>query len=656
MKKIVWVLCFTWLAGCATSTTDEQSQAAAGENNSETEQGIENAEETEVNPQTEAEALNNEETSEATDPVESPVDPAERTETEGPVEVQLDTQFAVRTDINLDENVYAITAGQEDSVLICGQSNIYKVSEENGAVALLEASCDALVLMDDRLYFNSRKNGEFFYVELGNDSLEVTTVMTNDDSQAIRNFHIWEKDDGTTLLMSQGSAGVGEYNPQTDSFETLNKEDLIALHVAAIPGTKTVVIGTTKTIRMLNGTEETTLASGSADFGWFVEGANGAWNFASANPIGFSTMTALAGNVAPPTVDSTMKPGGQPFVIREGIATSWSELLALDWETDESGAPLLKITGRYSKTYNVPGRTVHRHYVDVLDRDGDTIIAAHDKGVTWFDLKTQGAEPDITTDALVLKMSPYEAGGPATGIIVLRNNGEADLVVTDITVDNEKFSWVSDSLVDSETPEELMVLAPGDSSYFNVEFVGGEGAEVARVSISTNDPDEPQIDVTARVNYPNVGPGHHIPSILIPDASGKLHSLADWSGMVLYAKFFNGVCVHCAHELPFIVHDYLPNYAADGFQAVIVHVGNELPNGCKLADEYEGAFPLLLDSDNTLLDVYQQVGPEAVLFPLGYLVDQDNTVQYIYNDPNDLDEVTESPASLLDDVEELLGL
>ena len=104
-----------------------------------------------------------------------------------------------------------------------------------------------------------------------------------------------------------------------------------------------------------------------------------------------------------------------------------------------------------------------------------------------------------------------------------------------------------------------------------------------------------------------------------------------------------------------IIEEYIPVYGEEGFQPVIVHVGDQLAFGCDLARDFGESLPLLLDSDDTLLNIYQQVGPESVLFPLAYLTDRDSTVQYVYNNPEDENEETKSPKTLLSDLEALLA-
>ena len=102
-----------------------------------------------------------------------------------------------------------------------------------------------------------------------------------------------------------------------------------------------------------------------------------------------------------------------------------------------------------------------------------------------------------------------------------------------------------------------------------------------------------------------------------------------------------------------IAEQYMPAYAAQGFQAVIIHTGDDVGYGCDLATETSGVFPVLLDTDNTILDIFQQVGPDAILFPLAFLIDRDGVIRHVYNEKELPGEV--SPHTLIEDVEALLA-
>jgi len=159
----------------------------------------------------------------------------------------------------------------------------------------------------------------------------------------------------------------------------------------------------------------------------------------------------------------------------------------------------------------------------------------------WLDVTEQESAPDIHSNNLVLKMSPFEPGGPSSVLALFLNKGHAPLEVTDIAIDNDQFTYTLDSPDAGVDGVPFLTIAPGDSGYFELAYPGGDGQEVAKITLTTNDPDEPTYTITARVNFPNIEPGFTLPSDLVPDSEGRLHSLADWQGKIKYAKFFNGL-------------------------------------------------------------------------------------------------------------------
>jgi len=102
-----------------------------------------------------------------------------------------------------------------------------------------------------------------------------------------------------------------------------------------------------------------------------------------------------------------------------------------------------------------------------------------------------------------------------------------------------------------------------------------------------------------------------------------------------------------------IADEYIPAYADQGFRPVIIHTGTDVGYGLNLSGDTAGVFPVLLDTDNTILDVFQQLGPEAILFPLAFLVDRNGVIRHVYNEKELPGEV--SPHTLIEDVEALLA-
>ena len=328
------------------------------------------------------------------------------------------------TDLDMGANTYAFVDGGEGALFVCGESQIFRVTEADGAEPYLDAKCDVITVMGDKLYYNSRTSGQLFHLLLAGNSAEGEPVGDSEASP-IRSMSISNQGESSVLFMAQGESGVTQYDPASNEVVTVSTEPMNALHVSSIPGTETVLVGTSTGIRTLGSGPETEILSGATDIGWVEEDEEGNWRFATVNPLGVSVFSLDGSLSSAPVLESTLSPGAHPFVVGKGFASLWSEIVALEWEVTAENQVGLKISGRYAETYAAPGRTVHRHFVDVLSQEDDTVIALHDQGVSWFDVEEQGQEPDIHAKNLVLKMSPPELGGPASVLALIQNKVKA---------------------------------------------------------------------------------------------------------------------------------------------------------------------------------------------------------------------------------------
>ena len=70
---------------------------------------------------------------------------------------ELNTRFALRTDLIMDDNAYAITSGADGELYVCKAK--FRITETEGAAPYLDASCDVITVMGDRLYYNRERAG-----------------------------------------------------------------------------------------------------------------------------------------------------------------------------------------------------------------------------------------------------------------------------------------------------------------------------------------------------------------------------------------------------------------------------------------------------------------------------------------------------------------
>lgn len=101
-----------------------------------------------------------------------------------------------------------------------------------------------------------------------------------------------------------------------------------------------------------------------------------------------------------------------------------------------------------------------------------------------------------------------------------------------------------------------------------------------------------------------------------------------------------------------IENDYLPTYGPQGLSAFVVHAGMNTPFAVSLTAKNALTFSLILDTDETVFDVFSQTTPTSLPFPLGYLVDRKGIIRHIYSG---YVEGEISPPTLTDDITALLA-
>lgn len=101
--------------------------------------------------------------------------------------------------------------------------------------------------------------------------------------------------------------------------------------------------------------------------------------------------------------------------------------------------------------------------------------------------------------------------------------------------------------------------------------------------------------------------------------------------------------------MPSVETDLHQKYLSQGFTALVIHVGNQLFYAGQISEEANLTFPMVMDLDGSILDLYSRAGENVALFPLGYLIDKNGVVQEVYtnDEPND--------EALVTRIEELLA-
>jgi thiol-disulfide isomerase/thioredoxin len=117
--------------------------------------------------------------------------------------------------------------------------------------------------------------------------------------------------------------------------------------------------------------------------------------------------------------------------------------------------------------------------------------------------------------------------------------------------------------------------------------------------------------------------GQPMSNIALKDLNGAELALKNYSGQVVMVNFWALWCPPCREEMP-LLNAYYQQHRAEGFIILAVNAGDGQPEAAAFAAENRLAFPILLDSDTRVTDVF---GIRD--FPTSILVGRDGVVKAI---------------------------
>jgi len=195
-------------------------------------------------------------------------------------------------------------------------------------------------------------------------------------------------------------------------------------------------------------------------------------------------------------------------------ATNYSDVLAIDARDPANPVPL-------------GSHPTLEWAMDVASLgDGRAVVA------DWSRLNTVRAAPnarapdaDVSRDALIF-------GGDAAAALTLSNRGGADLLLREASVDDPRFEVTG--------PGPGAVIPPGQSAEMEVAFIDDGRALDGALCLSTDDPDQPVIEValTWGVEGASVAVGEAAIDFVLPDLDGGLHQLSEHLGQPVFLVFF----------------------------------------------------------------------------------------------------------------------
>jgi peroxiredoxin len=145
----------------------------------------------------------------------------------------------------------------------------------------------------------------------------------------------------------------------------------------------------------------------------------------------------------------------------------------------------------------------------------------------------------------------------------------------------------------------------------------------SQVDSATNNADETsgaEVDVTAPA--PKVG--FPAPDFIHTDLDGEIVQLSDYRGHIILLNFWATTCAACRLEMPEFRESY-EIHNADGYTVLAVEVDGIEDKARSFVEKYQLSFPVLLDTQARLQELYQIRG-----IPVSFFIDREGIIQFIH--------------------------
>ena len=121
--------------------------------------------------------------------------------------------------------------------------------------------------------------------------------------------------------------------------------------------------------------------------------------------------------------------------------------------------------------------------------------------------------------------------------------------------------------------------------------------------------------------------GAMAPNFLLEELKGGEVRLSDLRGQAVVINFWATWCAPCRKEMPQLVQAY-EKYKSDGLVVLAVNLQEGKSIASKFADDFGMDFPVVVDRDGEVGDLYRLLG-----LPTTYFVDREGIVRSIFTGP-----------------------
>jgi peroxiredoxin len=256
----------------------------------------------------------------------------------------------------------------------------------------------------------------------------------------------------------------------------------------------------------------------------------------------------------------------------------------------------------------------------------DGFVVVDDDAVIPLAVRDEADAPNIAVEVPSFGVSA-EPGETAEAAYFVRNTGTEDLLVGGVDVDGDFAAELQSDVLDEDSEcDGYFVVPPGGTALVNLEFEAGDEATEGTLTILSNDPDEPRLEIPLDGNRERLREGDEAVDFTALTLAGDLFRLSDHEGKVVFLKMFNYGCATCAVEFGELQQSLVPAYAGQDFVAVGVNTSHRTAYADKVATDAGLTIPVALDMDSEAFRHYRI--PNHV-FPLHIVIGRDGKIAHI---------------------------
>jgi len=141
-------------------------------------------------------------------------------------------------------------------------------------------------------------------------------------------------------------------------------------------------------------------------------------------------------------------------------------------------------------------------------------------------------------------------------------------------------------------------------------------------SAITNVDETNNMEIGDRAPAPKVG--SPAPNFVITDLNGESVQLSEYRGHIILLNFWATTCAACQLEMPEFRESYETHHA-EGYTVLAVEVDGVERKVRGFVERYRLSFPILVDTDAKLQELYQIRG-----IPVSFFIDRDGIIRFIH--------------------------